>query len=73
MEHRCKFCPLWKTGYAALKRHVELDHPDEFGKVTAWLGRTVDPKLEQFERKAAEGLRGPGKTEVVPCQTTSKQ
>jgi len=52
-----------------LKWHIRQEHPEHWAKVESWLGHTVDAKLEQFERKAREGLRGPGKTEVAPCQT----
>ena len=69
MEHRCKFCPETRHGYPALRGHIRQDHPEHWAKVESWLGHTVDAKLEQFERKAREGLRGPGKTEVAPCQT----
>jgi hypothetical protein len=72
MQHRCKFCPESYPFFAFLRGHIRQDHPDEWVKVKTWLGHTVDIKLEQFERKAAEGLRGPGKTEVAPCQTMTK-
>jgi hypothetical protein len=66
MHHRCKFCQEVRTNFAMLRGHIRMDHPVEWAKVENWLGHTVDARLEQFERKAAEGLRGPGKKEATP-------
>lgn len=56
--HRCKFCKQdWPT-YRELRHHCEDEHSTEFLQVAQWLGNTVQPRLEQFEKLANEGLSG---------------
>lgn len=55
---KCKFCPSQFTLYSDLKSHVEFEHAQEYARVQAWLGKTVHPKLETYEKLAAEGMVG---------------
>lgn len=56
--HRCKFCRHDYPSYRELRRHSEEEHPQEFARVSQWLGKSVQPRLEQFEKVASEGLIG---------------
>ena len=58
MRHKCKFCPRHFPSYRAARHHVEEDHPQEFLKVAQWLGKTVDPVLQHYEKLAQEGMTG---------------
>jgi DNA relaxase NicK len=58
MAARCKFCKSPFESYRELRFHCAVEHQAEFHKVTEWLGKTVQPKLEVLEKLAAEGMVG---------------
>lgn len=61
--HICKFCKTNFPTFRDLKIHCETDHPDRYKAVAEWIGRTVTPRLEQFEKLAAEGMIGAKETQ----------
>ena len=56
--HRCRFCKDDFPSYRDLRRHVEDAHSTEFLAVSQWLGKEVQPRIEQLEKIANEGLLG---------------
>lgn len=55
---KCRFCPATPKSHRELRSHCELSHPDDFAKVMGWLAKTMQPKLETFEKLAEEGMLG---------------
>lgn len=55
---KCRFCPAILGSFRQLKHHCELEHNEEYTRVAMWVGKTVTPKIETYERLAAEGLIG---------------
>lgn len=58
MAATCKFCKKTFTKHFELKLHSELEHPDEYFAVQKWLDRTIQPRLQTYEKLAAEGMLG---------------
>ena len=58
----CKFCKTQQPDFRQLKIHCEDEHFHEYRKVSEWIGKTVSPRLETFEKLAAEGMIGAQET-----------
>lgn len=57
MIHKCRFCSNHFPSYREVRNHVSLLHPQEFAKISQWLGKTQD-KLAGLELLAKEGMEG---------------
>jgi hypothetical protein len=58
----CKFCKQPFLDFAELKFHCEMDHPADYVAVERWIGKSVVPRLESFEKLAAEQMIGAKET-----------
>ena len=54
----CRFCKAQLATWRDLRIHCHVEHSTEYKQVEQWLGRTVLPRLESFEKLAKEGLEG---------------
>lgn len=58
MAVKCKFCKTDLESQRALRSHCEFAHRGEYAKVMKWLDKTVEPKIETYEKLAKEGMTG---------------
>ena len=54
----CKFCKREHPNFRSLRIHCEIEHRSEYVAIEEWIGRTVKPRLQTFERLAQEGMLG---------------
>ena len=58
MSAICKFCKGDFPNHPELRLHCELEHPMQFFAIQKWLDRTTNPRLQTYEKLAAEGMVG---------------